>query len=506
MPGVSAARGWPYPLWLALAAIIAATVPLWWPAVPPLTDFPGHLGSYRILAEAGQGPLARHYAVHWQLIGNLGVEALVLALQPLLGLETAAKLVVMAIPALTVAAMLWLAREAHGRVPATAPFAFPLAYALPFQFGFVNFSLSAALALGALALWIRLARTRPAWWRAALFAPLACLIWLCHSFGWAMTGLFVLGAELVLRRRAGEPWPRAAIVAGLMVLPMALPLVATVTGIAQPAVGDTGDWFDWPLKLIWLLSVLRERWLPYDLACTAGLLTLAALAIRSPRLRLDPSLGVPALLGLIVFLLLPRVFEGGAYVDMRILPDALALAVLAIRVDSDWRGTRWLAAAAAGFFVVRLATTTIVFAQAASAQARDLAALDALPIGSAVLVLEAEPARTDWPVPRDTHLAGIAIARRRVFTNDQWALAGQQLIVPLHPAAAPYDRDPSQIVYPAGAGYQITDFDGAIAHFDRGTFDRVWTIGFPPGRAHAGDLSLEWQNGRSAVYRVVQMR
>jgi hypothetical protein len=504
MPGVSAASGWPHPRWLALAAIVAATLPLWWPAVPPLTDFPGHLGSYRILAEAGQGPLARHYAVHWQLIGNLGVEALVLALRPLLGLESAAKLAVMAIPALIVAAMLWLAREAHGRVPPTAPFAFPLAYALPFQFGFVNFCLSAALALGALALWLRLAGTRPAWWRAALFAPLACLIWLCHSFGWAMAGLFVLGAELVLRRRAGERWPRAVILAGLMVLPMALPLAATAAGLAQPAVGDTGDWFDWPLKLIWLLSVLRERWLPYDLACMAGLLTLVALAIRSSRLRLDPLLGVPALLGFAVFLLLPRVFEGGAYVDMRILPATLALAVLAIRVDPAWHGARWLAAAAVGFFALQLAVTTIVFAQAANAQTRELAALDVLPAGSAVLVLEAEPARTEWRVPRDTHLAGIAIARRRVFTNDQWALAGQQLIAPLHTGAAPYDRDPSEIVYPAGLGYQITDFDTAITRFDRGTFDRVWTIGFVPGRAHAGDLDLVWGNDRSAVYRVVR--
>jgi hypothetical protein len=296
------------------------------------------------------------------------------------------------------------------------------------------------------------------------------------------------------------------VLAGLMVLPMALPLTATATGLAQPAMGDTGDWFNWPLKLVWLLSVLRERWLPYDLACAAGLLTLVALALRSPRLRLDPLLGVPALLGAGVFLLLPRVFEGGAYVDMRILPDTLALAVLAIRVDNDWRGARWLAVGAVGFFVMRLATTTIVLAQTATAQTRELAALEALPVGSAVLVLEAEPAKTDWPVPRDTHLGGIAIERRRVFSNEQWSIAGQQLIVPLHPAAAPYDRDPSQIVYPAGASYQITDFDRAIARFDRGTFDRVWTIGFPPGRAHAADLSLEWQNGRSAVYRVERMR
>jgi len=500
---LSPATGWRSPRWLAIAAIIAATVPLWWPTIPPITDFPGHLGSYRILAEADHGPLARHYAVHWQLIGNLGVEGLVLALRPLFGLETAGKLAVMAIPALTVAAMLWLAREAHGRIPPTAPFAFPLAYALPFQFGFVNFCLSAALALAALAGWIRLARTRPAWWRAALFAPLACLIWLCHSFGWAMTGLFVLGAELVLRRRSGEGWPRAVILAGFMVLPMALPVIATLAGLTQPAVGDTGDWFNLPLKLVWLLSVLRERWLIYDLVSAVVLLTLVALAIRSPRLRIDPLLGVPAAFGFAAFLIVPRLFDGGAYVDMRILPDTLALAVLAIRVDRGWAGSRRLAAAAIGFFLIRLATTTIVFAQAGNAQARELAALAVLPAGSSVLVLEAEPAKTDWPVARDTHLGSMATVRRRAFTNDQWSIAGQQVITPRHPGAAPYDRDPSEIVYPAGAGYQITDFDTAIAGFDRGTFGYVWTIGFAPGRVHAGDLKLVWQNGRSAVYRVV---
>ena len=47
-----------------------------------------------------------------------------------------------------------------------------------------------------------------------------------------------------------------------------------------------------------------------------------------------------------------------------------------------------------------------------------------------------------------------------------------------------------------------TDFDEAIAHFDRGTFGYVWTIGFPPGRAHAADLVLIWANKRSALYRV----
>src|SRR3546814_18781583 len=45
----------------------------------------------------------------------------------LFSIELAVKLIVMTIPALTVSGLLWIAREVHGRVPATALFALPIA-------------------------------------------------------------------------------------------------------------------------------------------------------------------------------------------------------------------------------------------------------------------------------------------------------------------------------------------------------------------------------------------
>src|SRR3546814_7395813 len=74
----------------------------------------------------------------------------------LFGIELAVKLIVMTIPALTVSGLLWVAREVHGRVPATALFALPIAYSYPFHFGFANLALSMALALNAYAFWLRL--------------------------------------------------------------------------------------------------------------------------------------------------------------------------------------------------------------------------------------------------------------------------------------------------------------------------------------------------------------
>ncbi|MEG3144302.1 hypothetical protein U1839_06510 [Sphingomonas sp. RT2P30] len=491
---------------VALLLVALAAVPLLWPANPPLTDLPGHVGRFRIMAEAGQGPLAQHYHVAWKLIGNLGVDGLVLLLAPLVGLEPATKLIVLAIPMFGVAAMLWLARAVHGRIPPTTLFALPLAYAAPFQFGFVNFSLAVALVIAALALWLRLARRSPAWVRVAAFVPIAGVIWLCHAFGWALLGLFVAGVEVALRRERGQGWWRAALGAAAMCAPMALPVLAIMASGGGAAVGATGRWFDFPLKLYWATSLLRERWQLYDVLSALGLFLLVIVAWRSPRLSFAPLLAVPALFGAVAFLLLPAFYAGASYVDMRVLPATLMLGLLAIRVaPGQERFAGHLAAIGASFFVLRLAGSTLAFLLFAQGQRAALAGIDTLPQGAAVLVLVDEPAADAWPNPRLSHIAGLATARRRVFTNEQWALAGQQLVVPLHPAAAPYDRDPSQLVYPASLK-DGTDFDTAIARFDRGTFGYVWTIGFPPGRARAPDLVVVWSDGDDAIYRVVSPR
>lgn len=276
-----------------LAAALAAVLPLLLVPLPPLVDLPGHIGRYRILAEAGAGPLAQHFEVHRALIGNLGVNGLVLLLHPLLDVEPAARLVVTFIPLATVLAMLWVAREAHGRLPPAAAFALPLAYAYPLQFGFVNFCLAAALALAGLALWLRLAGRR---WQPLLFAALAGPLWLCHSFGWAMLGLFAFGAEWQRLRHAGERWPVTMAHAALQVAPMGWPALLMLLGSEQLN-GSTGDWFNLRFKAMAVAGVLRERWKAWDVAAAIVLTLLVWASLRSSRLRSAPVLAIPALLG-----------------------------------------------------------------------------------------------------------------------------------------------------------------------------------------------------------------
>ena len=68
-----------------------------------MVDLPGHIGRYRVQLDIAGSPVLQHYyAFRWQLIGNLGVDLIVQLLGPLIGIELAVKLTVMAIPPLTV--------------------------------------------------------------------------------------------------------------------------------------------------------------------------------------------------------------------------------------------------------------------------------------------------------------------------------------------------------------------------------------------------------------------
>src|SRR5215213_6653695 len=178
----SAAQPWWENRLLLAVLIVASAVPLLYPPIPPLVDLLGHMGRYRVALDLHTSTwLPLYYEYHWAAIGNLGVDLLVMALAPLTGLEPAVKLIVLAIPPLTVAGFLWVAREVHGRIPPSAFFAVPLALAHPFLFGFVNFALSMALAFLAFGLWLHLGRINRTGLRAMLFVPISLIVIFCHT-------------------------------------------------------------------------------------------------------------------------------------------------------------------------------------------------------------------------------------------------------------------------------------------------------------------------------------
>lgn len=517
---------WQGRTFVVLAALVSI-VPLLWPDVAPLVDLPGHMARYRVQLDGGQHPwLAEWYDFRWQLIGNLGVDLLIVPLAPLFGLELAVKLVVMAIPALTVAGLLWIAREVHGRIPATALFALPLAYSYPFHFGFVNFALSMALALNLFALWLRLARTGHLRLRAALFVPLSCLLWLCHTFGWGVLGVLAFSAEMVRqhdlltdrvaglsywdRLRRGH-WPQAWVRAGLGCLPLALPMALMIFWRSGDHVtGQTADWFNWRAKARWAVMTLRDRWMVFDLASTAIVFLILG-AVRDKTIAYSRNLTLSALFLLAVYLMLPRIVFGSAYADMRLFPFAVAIAVIALRPRAGVPVRRAALVAGLGlaFFLARLGATTVSFWQYDGDYRRNLAALDHVPQGARLVSFVGRDCRDLWTYSRLEHLPGLAMVRRLAYTNDQWSMPGAQLLTVRYEAAGKFAHDPSEIITPHQCPGERwwKPVDKALAKVPRTAFDYIWLIQPPPhDPALLAGLTPLWRSGTSVLYRIDDRR
>ncbi len=493
--------------------ILLAFVPLLYPPIPPLVDLPGHMGRFHVQMELAHSPLLqRYYEYHWALVGNLGVDLLIIPMAKLFGLELGTKLIVMCIPPLTVAGFLWVAREVHNRIPPTALFALPFAFGHPFMFGFVNFALSMALAFLAFGLWLRLGRLGKERLRLALFVPISFIMFICHAFGWGALGLMCFSAEAVRQHDQGRSWWRAALNATLHAACLAGPLLLLILWRHEAqGSGNTGDWFNWSLKGLWIESALRDRWLSYDRNCVrlAGLVLVLALLVK--RLGFSRNLGFSVLVLVAIFALLPRIVFGSAYADMRLIPYLFAVALIAIRFRGETHlpMARMFAVAGLLFFLLRITTTTVSLARVSDEMQREFNALDNVVPGSRVLFLNGLPCFKEWALPRKSQLGAMVILRKNALVNSEWRMPGAQLLT-VRPdlQLGRWSFDPSQQVHPNECGNSLNyGLDRALATFPRAKFDYVWIVQkFPYDPNLVKDWEKLYEDRDSVLYRTATGR
>src|SRR5690242_4205710 len=391
-----------------IALVVLATVlPLIYPVVPPLVDLFGHMGRYRVELDLNHSAwLRQYYDYHWAAIGNLGVDLLVIPLGKLLGLEPAVKLIVILIPPLTAAGFLWVAREVHGRIPPTVFFALPFIYGYPFLFGFVNFTLSVALAFLAFGLWLRLGRLERTKLRSLLFVPISLVVFFCHTYGWGLLGLMCFSADAVRLHDRGRSWWRAGIEAALHTSVMALPILVMLIWRTETHGGQTADWFDWKIKWRWIYSALRDRWKWFDIASLIVPALAFLYALFSRKLELSRHLAFSAIVLAVFFAIPPRIIFGLAYADMRLVPYLMAVGLLAIRFRGapDRRTAQVLAVLGLLFFGTRTVANTVSLGMAADDQTAKMKAIDLMPRGARVISLVGMTCQEYWPMLRNGHL------------------------------------------------------------------------------------------------------
>lgn len=493
---------------LCLSLVVLATMlPLLYPPVPPLVDLFGHMGRYRVELDLDRSPwLQQYFNYHWAAIGNLGVDLLVIPFGNLLGLEAAVKLIVIAIPPLTAAGFLWVAREVHGRIPPTVFFALPFIYGFPFLFGFVNFALSVAFAFLAFGLWLRLGRLGRTVIREWLFVPISLVVFFTHTYGWGLLGLMCFSADAVRLHDSGRTWWRAAIEAALRTSVMALPILVMLVWRSEAHGGQTVDWFNWKVKWRWIYSALRDQWKWFDIGslCAAALVFLYALFSR--KLTLSRNLAFSAIVLAVSFAIIPRIVFGSAYADMRLVPYLMAVAFLAIRFRGppDRKTAQVLAVIGLLFFSTRTVANTISLGLAGWDQKAKLTAIDVMPRGARVISLVGMSCTEFWPPLRNGHLGAMVIVRREGFSNDQWLLEGVNLLDLKYRAAGYFAADPSQLVRPNRCRDPLhRTIDDSLAALPRNDFDYVWLIDVPPyDQSLLAGLQPVWRGPGSILYRL----
>lgn len=472
-------------LWLALAALSA--LPFLVSPFPMQPDWFSHVGRYHVMNHgAGDPHLALYYAFEWKLIGNLGLDLPMRLLGPLLGTELAAHLLTAIIPPLTVGGIYALSKAAGGRIGPGALAALPLLYAMPFTLGFLNFCFAQALALWAAAGWLKLAdRVAPVRWAYAV--PAAASVWLAHVAGWGILLILVGCLELARARRGAGLDLGGLFAAGMRALPFALPLAATFawrTASADPLQAQGAVSFD--LKLLWLTSLFRGEDQSVDYLTTGGIYALTVLLLGLLVFRRASAHAGLIGAGLILaalFLLLPQLLLGSYYADMRLLPAALLLLLIAILPRSR-HVAAVVAIAGLALFAARIGVTAAGWHERGSALARDLAVLDRVPRGSRIAAMAVRSSCLRWTPSAFDHAPSLAIVRRHAFVNSQWDHAGSHLMRPIYNDGRGFNGVPSNLIA-AGPRARCEGRPAAeiLAALPRDRFDFVWMFDAapPPG-------------------------
>ncbi len=472
--------------------------------LPPLLDYPNHLARMLVLRDAGSDPaIGAMYAVDWRPIPNIGLDLLLPTLARFVPLLVAGRIAVVAAVWLPVLGVAALHRAVFGQASL-----WPLASAVVATggvlfAGFLNFQIGVGLALLAAAYWQK--REGIAGLCAFSFA-----VFLCHLLAWLFLGLLILSLR---RGRWFAPVPA-----------FAGPLLLLASHASPTPAGDFGGMFagywaamgDFSLHkkaLTALFAVSSYGW-PLDLLCLLLGALILAVCWRAGRLciawRLVPALAVLA----VAYPLAPSTFLGTGFLDFRIPPLFLLLAIAATNPAPRGMALPGLLGAA---MLARLGWIGIVWAGHAADIADMRHAIAPVPPRASVAVVTAANEAEAGPEPRarkilarfdaSFHMPALLVIERHAFWPLLFSAPGKQPVSvrPPYSAIAMHEGWPvswRELAAPTPAGAQEAPY---LAHWRR-DFDYVLLL--YASRLPAGDdppapgLALAARGEFASLYRI----
>lgn len=465
-----------------LTVILAAALPVIVSPINGMTDLPNHIARHHVLFNFGQGhAIDTFFEVKWRWIGNMGVDLPVMALMNWMDAEMATRIAVAFIAPLMVIALLSLSYAAHGRIASSAMIAMPLVFHHVYMYGFVNYSLSMALAFIVLAVWLK---RPPTGLRGGLAYGLgAVAVWTAHLGGWSILVVAAGCCELARLRSFRD-------IGGSIrrTFPLLMPLIPLLLWRGEAGNTPLFSWTEenilW-VKILNFLTVLRGYSRIPDLLMTGAIGLLGLLGLIWSGRRFDARL-LAAGLGLcLMAILMPTTVIGSWGADFRLVPAGVILTLLSIAPATDSRREKLLFSIGLTLFLVRSAGIMIGWHSASQALERRLTLLDDVPPGSRLGYIAVQSTcRHPWALDPSQHISAFAIVRRDSFTNTMFKVEGSDLMSIRNPRdrAKWYNASEDVAARCPEGGVDYLALNRRMAEMAQDDFNMIWIWGAPAGR------------------------
>lgn len=461
---------------LAVMAMLLSLVPVLLIPVPGFVDAPVHMARHHILGMAPVGgPLIQHFTVDWQWIANLGADIPSALLGRWVGGEAATRIVTAMIAPLTILGVMALSRAAHGRVAASAMLALPFVFHQGWMYGFFNYSLGTGLAL-LVAAWLLLGRRESLAGQIGL-AAVSLLVFTAHLASWGVLLVIAAGFELGTLRQFRDVWPALR-----RSLPLLTPLIPFLLWRSKSGGSDFAFAYeDWLLsRLAVFLGSLRGTWMALDIGLLAAALAGAVLARRWSKHRLDPRLlGASMLLAVATLIVPTYMLSSWAWgIDMRIVPFAIMMFILAIKPAPDPQREATVLAIGLALFLVRLGSVTWLWGERSSMLEQRLTMLDAVPRGGRLGYVYVPVTCDGWQLRPDEKLGSYAVTRRGAFVNTLFMLDKASLVAIRDPRLQEWSSDSQRVSNPCpGTEQGRPTLPRLLDTMRRDGFDAIWVSG-----------------------------
>jgi hypothetical protein len=468
--------------WTGLAAcVVAGSLVFWLFDSLPFQDLPAHAGLIALRHHFADWDLARRYFVLDPHLGPYSLfrfvgEHLADLLGPVGAVRALATLPLLA----SAAGLAWARWRLHGdRTPTAGYLAVALGFGFMTQLGFAGYLLGVALLVVTLVVWLELLETVGApgastGRREMAVACLGLLVLVAH--GHAFLVLVVLAAASALA--AGERVPR------LVRLRAFVPALAvagwsawTMRGSSIPAgsVAPPGDamalHFQGPAQKLALLltpTLLTRTGLDALVSVLLWVVLGAAFVatVRSPA----PSphtrpLAACVAVTLVAFLVLPHAIGWFGFVDGRVVPLALMLAMMTVRREALGPALRACFDGVAPLAAAVMVAVALVASALFQSEARGWReVLAAVPAGSRLLDLPLDPNSDVFSAHPFIHYDKLVLTERPVLVSDVWFHQGSALYpTEDNPAIRlPASYTPSDLPSIDWPAYRLPDWDYAL--------------------------------------------